>query len=93
MSLTQIQFEDISETCYTAVSEPNKLVITDNSGKIPSSMIPTSTDVPAHTHTQSQIAGLTESLNAKAPAYTYSTTDLTSGTSALDTGKLYIVYE
>ena len=28
-----------------------------------------------------------------APAYTYGTTDLTAGTSALETGKLYFVYE
>lgn len=28
-----------------------------------------------------------------APAYEYSTTDLTAGTSALETGKIYIVYE
>lgn len=28
-----------------------------------------------------------------APAYTYSTTDLTAGSSALTTGTLYIVYE
>ena len=28
-----------------------------------------------------------------APAYTYSTTDLTAGTSSLETGKIYIVYE
>lgn len=32
-------------------------------------------------------------LNQKAPAYTYSTTDLTPGTSSLETGKLYIVYK
>ena len=32
-------------------------------------------------------------LNAKAPAYTYGTEDLTVGTSALETGKLYFVYE
>lgn len=32
-------------------------------------------------------------LNKKAPAYTYSTTDLTPGTSYLETGKLYIVYK
>lgn len=31
--------------------------------------------------------------NSKAPAYTYSTTDLTAGTSALTTGKMYLVYE
>lgn len=28
-----------------------------------------------------------------APAYTYGTTDLTAGTSKLETGKLYFVYE
>lgn len=31
--------------------------------------------------------------NNAAPAYTYSTTDLTAGTSSLATGKLYLVYE
>lgn len=33
------------------------------------------------------------SVAVKAPAYTYSTTDLTAGTSQLETGKLYFVYE
>lgn len=32
-------------------------------------------------------------LSAKAPAYTYGTEDLTAGTSPLETGKLYFVYE
>ena len=32
-------------------------------------------------------------LDAKAPAYQYSTTDLTAGTDALTTGTLYLVYE
>lgn len=32
-------------------------------------------------------------LNSKAPAYQYSTIDLTAGTSALTTGQLYLVYE
>lgn len=32
-------------------------------------------------------------LNQKAPAYTYGTTDLIEGTSELETGKLYFVYE
>lgn len=36
---------------------------------------------------------LTTGLADKAPAYTYSTNDLTAGTSALETGKLYFVYE
>lgn len=33
------------------------------------------------------------SLAAKAPTYTYGTEDLTAGTSALETGKLYFRYE
>lgn len=33
------------------------------------------------------------SLESKAPAYTYGTEDLTAGTSSLETGKLYFVYE
>lgn len=32
-------------------------------------------------------------LATKAPAYTYGTSDLTAGTSKLETGKLYFVYE
>lgn len=38
-------------------------------------------------------SALTTGLAGKAPAYTYGTTDLTAGTSALETGKLYFVYE
>ena len=38
-------------------------------------------------------SALTTGLAGKAPAYTYSTTDLEAGTSALETGKLYFVYE
>ena len=34
-----------------------------------------------------------EAWNGKAPAYTYGTEDLTAGSSALETGKLYFVYE
>lgn len=33
------------------------------------------------------------SVAVKAPAYTYNTTDLIAGTSQLETGKLYFVYE
>lgn len=48
-----------------------------------------------HTHderyyTEDEVNNL---LAAKAPAYSYSTTDLTAGTSSLETGKLYFVYE
>lgn len=34
-----------------------------------------------------------DAVGSKAPAYTYGTTDLTAGTSPLETGKLYFVYE
>ncbi len=37
--------------------------------------------------------GVYAALSKKAPAYKYSTTDLTAGTSALETGTLYFVYE
>lgn len=36
---------------------------------------------------------LTASDVGAAPSYTYSTTDLTAGTSSLTTGKMYLVYE
>ena len=42
---------------------------------------------------KSKLDNLDSSLSAKAPAYSYSTTDLTAGTSTLATGKLYFVYE
>jgi hypothetical protein len=32
-------------------------------------------------------------VDEKAPAYTYGTADLTAGSSPLETGKLYFVYE
>lgn len=49
----------------------------------------------SHTHddryyTESEVNNL---VNSKAPAYQYSTTDLTAGSSALTTGTLYFVYE
>ena len=47
----------------------------------------------AHTHAQSEVTGLENTLAGKAPAYAYGTTDMTAGASALDTGKLYFVYE
>lgn len=42
---------------------------------------------------KSKLDNLDSSLSTKAPAYSYGTTDLTAGTSALATGKLYFVYE
>lgn len=41
-------------------------------------------------HTKSEINAM---LKEQAPSYTYGTTDLTAGTSPLENGKLYFVYE
>lgn len=51
-----------------------------------------------HGVTPSQIGAYSKAevdtkLSSAAPAYTYGTADLTAGTSALETGKLYFVYE
>lgn len=41
----------------------------------------------------SDLATISSEVATKAPAYTYSTTDLTAGTSALATGQMHLVYE
>lgn len=58
--------------------------------KLSSSTSSTSTSVAA---TSSAVKAAYDLANSKAPAYTYGTTDLTAGSSALETGKLYFVYE
>ena len=50
-------------------------------------------EVDAHTTNKNNPHGVTPSQIGAAPAYTYGTSDLTAGTSALETGKLYFVYE
>lgn len=45
------------------------------------------------TLTIANVEGLQEALNAKAPSYIYGTADLVAGTSTLETGRLYFVYE
>ena len=72
---------------YTESEIDNKMsaINTSLSGKAPAD----------HTHddryyTETEIDN---KLNAKAPAYTYGTEDLTAGTSSLETGRLYFVYE
>lgn len=54
---------------------------------------PELTDAADITATNKNWDTLDEKLKNTAPAYTYGTSDLTPGTSALETGKLYFVYE
>lgn len=72
---------------YTESEIDSKMsaVNTSLSGKAPSS----------HTHDDRYYteAEIDSKLDTKAPAYTYGTEDLTAGTSSLETGKLYFVYE
>ena len=65
-------------------------------GKVTSSQLPDMDYAPSTHASQHAIGGsdpiTPESIGA-APAYTYGTEDLTAGTSPLETGKLYFVYE
>ena len=47
----------------------------------------------AAANAQTTAANAQTTADSKAPMYTYGTTDMTAGTSALETGKLYFVYE
>lgn len=53
----------------------------------------TNIDVYSKDEIDTKVSTLNTSISGKAPAYTYSTTDLTAGTSALETSKLYFVYK
>jgi hypothetical protein len=46
-----------------------------------------------HANNKNNPHGVTITQIGAAPAYTYGTTELTEGVSALETGKLYFVYE
>ena len=65
----------------------------DISGKADKTYVDTELDKKQPTGDYATNSALTSGLAGKAPAYTYSTTDLKAGTSALETGKLYFVYE
>ena len=65
-------------------------------GKVPESQLPNMDYAPA-THANQHASGgsdpITPASIGAAPAYTYGTEDMTAGTSPLETGKLYFVYE
>lgn len=47
----------------------------------------------SHAERKDNPHGVTVAQIGAAPAYTYSTTDITAGSTALTTGKMYLVYE
>lgn len=67
----------------------DRALISDGSGKVAISEV-TSTELG---YLDGVTSAIQTQLNAKAPAYTYGTTDLTAGSSALASGTLYFVYE
>lgn len=78
--------------------EAEGLAELDENGKVPEEQMPAMGYEPAgavNTHNSSGTAhsDIRTALAGKAPAYQYSTTDLTAGTSPLATGTLYFVYE
>ena len=80
---------DASGTRAVSVSEsaPWRNAFGASSGLWPVSLGGTGASTAANARTNLGVTAI-----ATRPNYTYSTTDLTAGTSALDTGKLYFVY-
>ena len=65
-------------------------------GKVPENQLPPMNYAPsthASQHASDGSDPITPESIGAAPAYTYGTEDLTAGTSSLETGKLYFVYE
>ena len=67
----------------------NRALVSNGSGKVAVSAV-TSTELG---YLDGVTSNIQTQINAKAPSYTYGTTDLTTGTHALATGTLYFVYE
>lgn len=78
-------------TSCTVYSSGNKNWANNNSFAVKANIPTVPTNVSAFTN-DAGYATKTE-VAAKAPAYTYGTADLEAGSSALETGKLYFVYE
>lgn len=71
-----------------------KLLVQDNKIQLQEDKLNSQSDnLVNHTNNKNNPHGVTASQIGAAPAYTYGTTDLTPGSSALETGKLYFVYE
>ena len=84
---------------YVPTSEKGKasgVATLGTDGKVPTGQLP-SMNYAAKTHASQHASGgsdpITPAAIGAAPAYSYGTEDLTAGTSPLETGKLYFVYE
>lgn len=80
----------LSANDYTDVEKAEVAKVKDKVDKVSGKGLSTNDFTSTY---KTKLDNLDSSLSAKAPAYSYSTTDLTAGTSALATGKLYFVYE
>lgn len=96
-STSQIVFGTSSNNHVVLSSNNNALVINPDTGSTTNQIVlylDQPSQFPYGISTSSNIyENGTALANKYAPAYTYSTTDLTAGSSALTTGKLYFVYE
>ena len=70
-----------------------QVAVLGSDGKVPESQLPEQTNLIDHMNNKQNPHAVTAAQIGAAPAYTYSTTDLTAGTSPLETGKLHFVYE
>ena len=89
--------DDVAELKLSAANKNVKLAYSGNEyvlyheGNNPTPDV--SGQISNHNTSEEAHEDIREAVNSKAPAYTYGTADLEAGTSALETGKLYFVYE
>lgn len=86
----KVSGKGLSANDYTDAEKAEVAKVKDKVDKVSGKGLSTNDFTAAY---KTKLDNLDTNLNAKAPAYSYSTTDLTAGTSALATGKLYFVYE
>ena len=86
----KVSGKGLSANDYTDSDKAEVAKVKDKVDKVSGKGLSTNDFTSAY---KTKLDNLDANLSAKAPAYSYSTTDLTAGTSALATGKLYFVYE
>lgn len=86
----KVSGKGLSANDYTNADKAEVAKVKDKVDKVSGKGLSTNDFTAAY---KTKLDNLDANLSAKAPAYSYSTTDLTAGTSSLATGKLYFVYE